>query len=87
MKNKSDHLASFLKMEQARNLLDQGRCQESLVLALEALLQELDHLKDALLALQSENRPESSAALPSLKEEPPTPEPHWLPVVKTRVLH
>jgi len=87
MNNKSDQPASFIKMEQARSLLDQGRYQESLMLALEALLQELDYLRDSLLALQSATRPEVSASTPPLQEEPPPPEPPWLLVVKPRVLH
>jgi hypothetical protein len=85
MKNKSGDPASFLKMEQARSLLDQGRYQESLMLALEALLQELENLRDSLLALRTGTRSEWSA--PALQEEPPPPEPSWLLVVKTRVLH
>ena len=42
MKDKANTPQSFVKMEEARRLMDQGHYQESLVLALDALLQELD---------------------------------------------
>ena len=53
MKVKANTPQSFIKMEEARRMMDQGQCQESLVLALDALLQELDNLRSSLLALQS----------------------------------
>jgi len=53
MKDKANNPQSFIKMEEARRMMDQGQHQESLVLALEALLQELDNLRSSLLALQS----------------------------------
>ena len=87
MRNKSDHPASFVKMEAARRLMDQGHCQESLVLALEALVQELDSLRSSLLALQTVTRSEAPAAAAPAREEPPPSEPYWLPAVKPRVLH
>jgi hypothetical protein len=87
MKNKSDPPASFVKMEQARRLMDQGRPQESLVLALEALLQELDNLRDSLQAMQTMTRSELQALAPNIPEEPPQPDHCWLPPVKPRVLH
>jgi hypothetical protein len=87
MRDKSDNPASFIQMEQARSLQDQGRYQESLMLALEALLQELENLRDSLLSLRTGTRSEWPAPAPALQEEPPPPEPSWLLVVKTRVLH
>jgi hypothetical protein len=87
MRDKSDNPASFIKMEQARSLQDQGRYQESLMLALEALLQELENLRDSLLSLRTGTRSEWSAPASGLQEELPPPEPFWLPVVKPRVLH
>ena len=86
MKDKPDHPPSFVKMEAARRLMDQGRCQESLSLALDALLQELDHLRSSLSALRTLTRPAAPAAAPA-REEPPPSEPYWLPPVKPRVLH
>ena len=53
MKDKANTPQSFIKMEEARRMMDQGQCQESLVLALDALLQELDNLRSSLLALQN----------------------------------
>jgi len=87
MKDKANTPQSFVKMEEARRLIDQGLYQESLVLALDALLQELDNLRDSLLALQTVTRSELPAATPVTWEEQPHPEPYWLPAVKPRVLH
>ena len=87
MKDKANTPQSFVKMEEARRLMDQGQYQESLVLALDALLQELDNLRSSLLALQTVTRSELPAAAPPAREEQPHPEPYWLPAVKPRVLH
>jgi hypothetical protein len=87
MKDKSDSSPSFVKMEQARRLMDQGQHQESLVLALEALLQELDVLRDSLASLQTMTRPELPALGPAIPAEPPQSEFYRLPPVKPRVLH
>ena len=87
MKNKANTPDSFVKMEEARRLMDQGQCQESLVLALDALLQELDNLRSSLLALQ-DGDPAGIAGRrrPGLGRATPF-EPYWLPAVKPRVLH
>ena len=87
MKEKVNTPESFVKMEQARRLKDQGHYQESLIVALDALLQELDSLRDALLALQTVTRPEMPVAAPEALEGQPQPEIYWLPPVKPRVLH
>jgi hypothetical protein len=87
MKVKTNTPQSFIKMEEARRMMDQGQCQESLVLALDALLQELDNLRSSLLALQSVTRSELPAANASARAEQPLLEPYWLPAVKPRVLH
>ncbi len=87
MQDKSSPPPSFIKMEQARRLLDQGNYQESLVVALEALLEELDHLRNSLLALSTVTRPGSPRRSPGLPEEPPQPDHFWLPAPKPRVLH
>ena len=87
MKVKAKPPQSFIKMEEARRMMDQGQCQESLVLALEALLQELDNLRSSLLALQAVTRPELPAPSAPAWEEQPHLQPHWLPTVKPRVLH
>ena len=87
MKDKVNTPQSFIKMEEARRMMDQGRYQESLVLALNALLQELDNLRSSLLALQAATRSELPAANAPVYEEQPHPEPYWLPAVKPRVLH
>jgi len=87
MKDKAKTPRSFVKMEAARRLMDQGHYQESLVLALDALVQELDNLRSSLLALQTVTRSAVSAAAAPAREEPPHSEPYWLPAVKPRVLH
>jgi hypothetical protein len=87
MKTKANSPQSFIKMEEARRMMDQGLYQESLVLALEALLQELDKLRSSLLALKDVTRAELPAANASAWEEQPHGEPYWLPAVKPRVLH
>ena len=87
MKVKANTPQSFVKMEEARRMMDQGQLQESLVLALEALLQELDNLRSALLALQNVTRAELPAASASGREEHPYLESYWLPAAKPRVLH
>jgi hypothetical protein len=87
MKDKANTPQSFIKMEEARRLMDQGHFQESLILALDALLQELDNLRSSLLALQTVTRSELPGAAPKAPEEQPPAEPYWLPVVKPRVLH
>ena len=87
MKVKANTPQSFIKMEEARRMMDRGQCQESLVLALDALLQELDNLRISLLALQAATRSELPAANAPAWEEQPHPEPYWLPAVKPRVLH
>jgi hypothetical protein len=87
MKGKANTPQSFVKMEEARRMMDQGQYQESLVLALEALLQELDNLRNSLLALQNATRSELPAANATARDEQPHLDPYWLPAVKPRVLH
>jgi hypothetical protein len=86
-KDKANTPQSFVKMEEARRLMDQGHYQESLMLALDVLLQELDNLRSSLLALQTVSRWELSPAAAPVREEQPRPEPDWLPAVKPRILH
>ena len=75
MKDKANDPQSFVKMEEARRLMDQGYYQESLVLALEALLNELDNLRSSLLALQTVTRSELSppARTPGKSNSTPRP--------------
>jgi hypothetical protein len=87
MKGKANTPQSFIKMEEARRLMDRGQCQESLVLALDALLQELENLRNSLLALQNATRSELPAANATAREEQSYVDRYWLPAVKPRVLH
>jgi hypothetical protein len=87
MKDKAKTPRSFVKMEAARRLMDQGHYQESLAVAVDALVQEMDHLRSSLLALQTLTRLAAPAPASPAREEPPLSEPYWLPPVKPRVLH
>jgi hypothetical protein len=75
-----------MKIEQARRLMEQGHYRESLLLALETLLQELNKLRESLIAIQMLTRLEMQSA-PPVKTEPPPSEPDWLPLPKPRVIH
>jgi hypothetical protein len=79
--------SAIVKLDQARKLMDQGQHRESLLLALEVLLQELNNLRESLIALQMMTRLELETPAPPAREEPPEPDFFWLPAVKTRVLH
>jgi hypothetical protein len=87
MNDKGNTPQSFIKMEEARRLMDQGHYQESLGLAWEALLQELDNLRSSLLALQAVTRAALPAAAEPAWEDQLHSDPYWLPAVKPRVLH
>lgn len=87
MKDQTAATPGQVKMDQARQLLEQGRHQESLLLALEVLLEELNNLRESLLALQMVTRLELEATAPPVREKSPQPDFYWLPTVKARVLH
>ncbi len=87
MKDQSAAPPGMVKMDQARRLMEQGQHRESLLLALEVLLQELNNLRESLIALQTLTRSETAPPAAPSKEEPPQPDFFWLPPVKTRVLH
>lgn len=87
MKDQSAATPGKVKMDQARRMMEQGQHRESLLLALEVLLQELNNLRESLIALQLLTRLEMAAPAAPTKEEPPQPDFFWLPPVKTRVLH
>jgi hypothetical protein len=88
MKAQSATTPGMVKMDQARKLMEQGQHRESLLLALEVLLEELNNLKESLLALQMVTRLEVETPRTSVREKPPQPPDHfWLPPVKARVLH
>jgi len=87
MPHDSPPLPSFVKLARARRLLAQGHCQESLAVALEALLQELDLLRHSLLALQTVAPSELTPPVPPGEAEPPQPDYYWLPPATPRLLH
>jgi hypothetical protein len=88
MKEQSAITPGMAKMDQARRLMEQGQHRESLLLALEVLLEELNNLRESLIALQMVTRLEVEPPAASVREEPPqTPDRFWLPPVKARVLH
>ncbi|MCK9377898.1 MAG: hypothetical protein M0P73_17365, partial [Syntrophobacterales bacterium] len=61
MHRKFDPPPAFVRIDQARELMDHGRYRESLMVALEALLQELNTLRDSLAALKKIVLAESQA--------------------------
>jgi len=83
MKDKSGPNSTFLQLEQARQLLELGHHREALTLALEALLQELHHLRASLESLKNLTQPPPEAP----RQEPQPSTPGRLPGVKPRILH
>lgn len=88
MKDKAVAAPGLTTLDQARRLMEKGQYRESLLLALEGLLQELNNLRESLIALQIVTRLEAKVQeTQPVIEEPPQPETFWLPPVKARVLH
>ena len=72
------------QMEEARQLLELGKVQEALVLAMDILWRELDQLREALEAMRKNLPPgEAAAAAP---EDHPQREFIW-PDPPSRLLH
>jgi hypothetical protein len=85
-----DRLAAepgMVKMDQVRKLMEKGQYEESMLLALEVLLQELNNIRESLIALQMVARLELEPPDAPVLEEPPQPDVFWLPPMKTRVVH
>lgn len=72
------------QMEEARQLLELGKLQEALVLAMDVLVRELDQLRGALGVIQ-ENLPPGEAAAAALEDHPQS-EFIW-PDPPSRLLH
>jgi hypothetical protein len=87
MKDQSTAGPGMAKMEQARKLLEQGQHRESLLLALEVLLDELNNLRESLLGIQMLAHVELKSSSAPAPEEPAQSEFYWLPPVKPRILH
>jgi hypothetical protein len=87
MKDQSTASPGMSKLEQARLLMEQGQHRESLLLALEVLLDELNNLRESLIGIQMITRMEQKASSPPVQEEPTQPELFWLPPAKPRILH
>jgi hypothetical protein len=87
MKDQSSPTTGMVKMDQARRLMENGQYRESLLLGLAVLLQELNNLRESLIALQMVTRLELTPPASPPREEPPQPDHFWLPPVKARVLH
>jgi hypothetical protein len=82
LKDRSGPDSTCLQLEQARQLLDLGHHREALTLALEALLQELHHLRASLVSLRNLAQPQPEAP----REEPQASLPGRLGA-KPRLLH
>ena len=87
MQDGSDSSPGWATMAQARKLLAQGLHQESLALAMEALAQELDRLREALQSLQALTRAHLPALAPRVGEEASRPESFRLSPVNPRLVH
>jgi hypothetical protein len=87
MRDKPDTSPGSFKMEQALELMDQGRHQEALELALDVLLHELTRLSDALLGLQSLAGPEALTSVLDNQGKPSPSGPPGLPPLKSRIIH
>jgi hypothetical protein len=87
MKDQSTACPSLVKMEEARRLMEQGQHRESLLLALDVLLQELNNLRESLIGLQMIAHFDLKPSAPPVEEEPPEPDFYWLPPAKARILH
>ena len=87
MKDQSTMSAALEKMEEARRLMEQGQHRESVLLALDVLLQELNNLRESLIGLQMIVQIELKPAAPPSPAEAPEPDIFWLPPAKTRILH
>ena len=87
MKDQAAATPGTVKMDQARRLMETGKYRESLLLALEVLLEELNNLRESLIAIQIVTRLELETPAAPVREEPPQPDHFWLPPVKARILH
>jgi hypothetical protein len=87
MKDKPGRNSRSALLEQARQLLDQGDCQEALSLALDVLLHELKNLQRALMAMEELFQLQEGRPAPASQEEAPEPISCWLPEPKPRILH
>jgi hypothetical protein len=87
MKDRLTAEPGMVKMDQARKLMEKGQYEESMLLALEVLLQELNNIRESLIALQMVTRLELEPPDAPVREEPPQPDIFWLPPMKTRVIH
>jgi hypothetical protein len=58
-----------LQLKEARQLLELGKVQEALVLAMDILWRELDQLREALEAMR-ENLPQGEAAAAASEDHP-----------------
>jgi len=72
------------QMEEARQLLDLGKLQDALVLAMDVLWRELDQLRGALEAIRENLLPDGAAA--AAPEDHPQPGFIW-PDPPARLLH
>jgi hypothetical protein len=82
MTKKSDPDSTLLQMEQARQLLDLGHMGEAMQLVLDALNQELQHLRESLEALKT-----LALAAPASLEESPQATPEGWPEARFRTRH
>ena len=87
MKDRPEGPDLHLQVEQAKQLMDLGHVREALALVMDALWQELNHLRDTLKAIQENQPPEKQGtSVHDGQEEPSQAEYVW-PEPKSRLLH
>jgi hypothetical protein len=87
MKDKPKEAVLTLQVEQAKQLFDLGHVREALVLVMDALWQELEHLRDALQEVQDHlSQPKNLTAVSPTSAEPSETEFVW-PDFPSRLLH
>ena len=87
MKDKLEGPDVHLQVEQAKQLLDLGHVREALVLVMDALWQELNHLRDTLRAIQENRPPENQGTSDHDGQEEPSQSEYIWPEPKSRLLH
>jgi hypothetical protein len=87
MKDKPKEADLTLQVEQAKQLLDLGHVREALVLVMDALWQELEHLRDTLKEVQGHlPLPKNLTAVGPTSAESSETEFVW-PEFPSRLLH
>lgn len=86
MKDKPVTASALAMMKEARRMMDQGQVHESLALALEALLKELNNLRESLVMVKMLSQTARDRQAPE-SEEAAGSGPYWVLPPKPRIIH